>query len=247
MRISILGSGDAFCSGGRANAAVRVDAAGHCLALEFGATALLSWKRAGFSSNDIEAVAISHLHGDHFGGLPFLMLDCQFIAQRKKPLHIIGPKGLRARLVMAMEVFFPGSSAIHWNFSWDVTEIAPGQDAELASFNIVCHEVVHPSGAPALGLRIARAGKVLAFSGDTSWTQSLPLIAKGADLFICECFSGDDMVVNHLSWDVIRARLPELRAKKILLTHMNDAAFARQREMLDAGIMVAHDGFTHTL
>ena len=247
MHITFLGSGDAFCSGGRANAAVRVDAGGACLALEFGATALLSWKRAGFASSDIHAVAISHLHGDHFGGLPFLMLDCQFIARRKKPLRIVGPKGLRARLVMAMEVLFPGSSAIHWNFSWDVVEITPGHGADAAGFGVTCFEVIHPSGAPALGLRIARGGKLLAFSGDTSWTPNLVPIADGADLFICECFSGDDMIANHLSWEVIRSHLDDLRAKHMVLTHMNDAAFARQPEMLAAGVLVAHDGFTFTI
>jgi ribonuclease BN (tRNA processing enzyme) len=152
MQVTILGSGDAFCSGGRANSAIRVDADGACLAMEFGASALLSWKRAGYSSGEIDAVAISHLHGDHFGGLPFLMLDCQFVAQRKKPLRIIGPRGLRARLEMAMEVFFPGSGGIHWSFPWDVAEIAPEKGVSAAGFGISCQQVIHPSGAPALGL-----------------------------------------------------------------------------------------------
>ena len=243
MRITLLGSGDAFCSGGRANAAIRVDAGGGCLALEFGATALLSWKRAGHSTADIDAVAISHLHGDHFGGLPFLMLDCQFIAQRNKPLRLIGPKGLRARLVMAMEVLFPGSSAIHWNFSWDVIEITPQQGTRVTGFDVSCQEVIHPSGAPALGLRIASGGKVLAFSGDTSWTPNLIQIADGSDVFVCECFSGNDMVANHLSWEVIRAHMGLFRTKKIVLTHMNDAAFARQPEIEAAGVFVAYDGY----
>ena len=94
---------------------------------------MLSWKRAGYPTVDIDAVAVSHLHGDHFGGLPFLMLDCEFIAHRKKPLCLVGPRGLRARLVMAMEVLFPGSSAIHWSFPWEVIEITPEEGAEAGA------------------------------------------------------------------------------------------------------------------
>jgi ribonuclease BN (tRNA processing enzyme) len=247
FKATILGSGDAFCSGGRANSAMRIDAGGQCLALEFGATALLSWKRAGYATSDIDAVAVSHLHGDHFGGLPFLMLDCEFISHRKKPLRFVGPKGLRARLVMAMEVLFPGSSAIHWSFPWEVVEITPEDGTEAAGFKVSCLEVIHPSGAPALGLRIARGGKLLAFSGDTSWTPNLVKIASKADLFICECFSGDDMIPNHLSWDVLQAHLAELKAKQIVLTHMNDAAHARAGEIEAAGLLVAYDGFACTL
>ena len=242
MRVTILGSGDAFCSGGRANACVRIDSPRSCLVMEFGATSLHAWKKAGYSSNDIDALVISHLHGDHFGGVPFLLLDCQFSAGRRRPLHLFGPSGLRARLEMAMEAFFPGSSAIRWNFPWDVTELYPGKTRAAAGFQISCHEVIHPSGAPALGLRIARAQKVFAFSGDSSWTPALVEIADKADLFLCECFSGGDLIVNHLNWETIREHLPHLRARKIVLTHMNDAAYALGEEMAAYGIARAEDG-----
>ena len=242
MRLTILGSGDAFCSGGRANACVRIDATRSCLVMEFGATSLQAWKKAGFSSNEIDAVVISHLHGDHFGGLPFLLLDCQFSAGRRRALRLYGPRGLRARLEMAMEAFFPGSSAIHWNFPWDVTELYPGKVQSAAGFQISCLEVIHPSGAPALGLRIARGDKLLAFSGDSSWTPALVEIAHQADLFLCECFSGGDIIVNHLNWDTIKDHLPQLRARKIVLTHMNDAAYALVDEMRAYGISRAEDG-----
>lgn len=247
MDITILGSGDAFCSGGRANACMRIAADDAVLALEFGATALLSWKQAGWSTNDLDAVVISHLHGDHFGGLPFLMLDCQFVANRRKPLHIVGPTGLRARLEKAMEVFFPGSSAIRWNFSWDITEITSESSVDCVGFQITCLEVQHPSGAPALGLRLARGGKVLGFSGDTSWTPNLIKIADGADLFVCECFSDGEPVVNHMSWDSIRDNFSRLRAKKVVLTHMSDSAFSRRAQMQAFGVEVAQDGSRFSL
>jgi ribonuclease BN (tRNA processing enzyme) len=215
--------------------------------MEFGATALLTWKQAGFSTEEIDAVVVSHLHGDHFGGLPFLLLDCQYATARTRPLRIFGPRGLRARLEMAMEVLFPGSSAIRWNFAWDITELTPMKPVKVAGFDLSCAEVIHPSGAQALGLRLRRGDKVLGFSGDTSWTPNLVTISQDATLFLCECFSGADLIVNHLNWDVIRENLPRLRARKIVLTHMNDSAFALGEDMAALGIERAKDGAVYEL
>ena len=39
---------------------------------------------------------VSHLHGDHFGGLPFPILDGQF-SRRPGPLAVVGPPGMAAR------------------------------------------------------------------------------------------------------------------------------------------------------
>ena len=59
---------------------------------------------------------LSHLHGDHFGGLPFLLLDGQFEGERTRPLTVVGPVGTGARLQAALEVFFPGSSSNAWRY-----------------------------------------------------------------------------------------------------------------------------------
>jgi ribonuclease BN (tRNA processing enzyme) len=58
---------------------------------------------------------VSHLHGDHFGGLPFLILDGQF-SRRTNPLTIAGPPSTARRLTEAMECLFPGSSAVARRF-----------------------------------------------------------------------------------------------------------------------------------
>ena len=67
---------------------------------------------------------VSHLHGDHFGGLPFLILDAQF-AGRTAPLVVAGPPGTGQRLTEAMECLFPGSSRVRRRFAVEVTELRP--------------------------------------------------------------------------------------------------------------------------
>ena len=130
---------------------------------------------------------VSHLHGDHFGGLPFLVLDGQF-SGRRGPLTVAGPPGMRRRLHQAMEVMFPGSAAVQRRFDLDVVELTPGATATVAGVEVSSWEVDHPSGAPPLALRLGIAGRVIAYTGDTAWTDDLLAAAAGADLLIAEAY-----------------------------------------------------------
>ena len=242
MKLTIVGSGDAFGSGGRSHTCFRLDADGLCVAVDFGASAIVGWKKLGFGANDVDAIVISHLHGDHFGGLPFLLLDCQFVARRKKPLVIAGPPGLRNRLEMAMEAFFPGAIANRWTFPWEVREVVPGEPVDLLGFHLETLEVIHPSGAPATGIRLTRNGKTFSYSGDTGWTPALDRIAANADVFMCECYSGSVAVPNHIDWPSLKAHLTQFTSKRLVLTHMNEDALSRANEIEALGVGLAHDG-----
>jgi ribonuclease BN (tRNA processing enzyme) len=84
MRLRVLGCGDAFGSGGRFHTCFHVSAS---VLLDCGASSLIAVRRFGVDPNSVQTVLISHLHGDHFGGLLFLLLDAQFVSKRKIPLH----------------------------------------------------------------------------------------------------------------------------------------------------------------
>ena len=75
VSVKFLGSGDAFGSGGRLQICILIEAPGTKFLLDCGASALISMKRFGVSSADIDMILITHLHGDHFGGIPFFILD----------------------------------------------------------------------------------------------------------------------------------------------------------------------------
>ncbi|MGO9674511.1 MAG: MBL fold metallo-hydrolase [Methylocella sp.] len=242
MKVTIVGSGDAFGTGGRAHTCFRIDSGGASALVDFGASAITSSKKLGLSFDAVDAVVISHFHGDHFGGLPFLLLDCQFIARRTRPLVFIGPPGLRDRLFGALEVFFPGTAKLNWSFPWRVEEIAPAGAAKLGAFQLETFGVVHSAGSAPTGLRLSDGKAVFAYSGDTAWTDALLDIGAGADLFICECSSGDEPLANHMDWPTLRANLPRFSAKRIVLTHMGPSAQARRDEMEQAGLTLADDG-----
>jgi ribonuclease BN (tRNA processing enzyme) len=242
MKVTIVGSGDAFGTGGRAHTCFRIDSGGASALVDFGASAIASSKKLGLSFDAVDAVAISHLHGDHFGGLPFLLLDCQFVARRTTPLVFIGPPGLRDRLFGALDVFFPGAAKLNWSFPWRVEEIAPRGSVKLGGFQLEVFDVVHSVGSAATGLRLSDGKSVFAYSGDTAWTETLLEVAAGADLFICECSSGDEPMANHMDWPTLKANLPRFSALRIVLTHMGASALARRREIEAAGLTPAYDG-----
>jgi ribonuclease BN (tRNA processing enzyme) len=242
MRLTIAGSGDAFGSGGRFNTCFWLETAKGTLLVDCGASALPALKAHALDPNQIEAIVLTHLHGDHFGGLPFFLLDAQFLARREKPLLVAGPPGTRARLDAALEVFFPKSSGLKWRFAWQVVEVTPGQGAEVLGHSLLTAEVIHQSGAPSTALRISDGQTVFAYSGDTEWTDALLPIAAGADLFVCECYAYAGRTTGHMSWDVLKARIPDLRARRIMVTHMNPTVLAHLDEIRAAGVLVADDG-----
>jgi ribonuclease BN (tRNA processing enzyme) len=242
MRLTVIGCGDAFGSGGRCNTCFMVEAGGRTVLLDCGASAPVALKARNVDLNAIDGVILSHLHGDHFGALPFLLLDWQFHQRRERPLTILGPPGTRARLDAACEVLFPRSSRNAWRYPLEVGEIAPGSPCEALGFAIRTAEVAHQSGAPSTAVRLAGEGRVLCYSGDTEWTDALIDMADGADLFILECYDYARDLAGHMSFATLRHKRASLRAKRIMLTHMNPTMLARCAEARADGYLVAEDG-----
>jgi ribonuclease BN (tRNA processing enzyme) len=220
--VTFAGSGDAFGSGGRFQACIHLRHAGPDapVLLDCGATSLTALRRCGLDPGEVGAVFVSHLHGDHFAGLPFLILDGQF-SRRVSPLVVIGPAGTRQRLTMAMECLFPGSSRARRRFEVEVAELRPGSPAQVAGVRAQAWEASHPSGAPALILRLALGGKVITYTGDTAWTPAIAAAAAGADLLIAEAYYRDKAVPHHLRHADLVAHERELTARRTILTHMS--------------------------
>jgi ribonuclease BN (tRNA processing enzyme) len=242
MRLTVVGSGDAFGSGGRFNTCFQVESASATLLIDCGASSLIALRARGIDPDRLDGVVLSHLHGDHFGGLPFFLLDAQHLSRRQRPFVIAGPPGTRARLAAALEVLFPASAATKWRFSWEVIEIEPGRPCDILGNRVVTAEVSHPSGAPSTAIRLSDGSATLAYSGDTEWTEALLPIADGADLLIVECSGYAGRIHYHLTWEILKPRLPDLRARRIMITHMNPTVLARLDEIRASGVLVAADG-----
>ncbi|MDB5656899.1 MAG: fold metallo-hydrolase [Tardiphaga sp.] len=227
MQLQFVGCGDALGSGGRANTCFHVTGADANFLIDCGASTLPALKRLGIGLDGIDLILITHFHGDHFAGLPFLLIDAQF-TRRSRPLTIAGPQGIQARLTQAMEALFENSSRTTPPFELTVTELQPEETRMFGTVTVTPFAVVHgESGGPFLAYRAEAGGRIIAYSADTEWTPNLVPAAQDADLFVCEAYYYDRPMKNHLSLTTLEAHLPEIRPKRLVLTHMSDEMLGR--------------------
>ncbi|WP_276088210.1 MBL fold metallo-hydrolase [Pedobacter sp. JY14-1] len=237
VTLKVIGCGDAFGSGGRLNTCFFLKTPDSGMLMDCGASSLPGLKRYGILTDDVDTIVISHFHGDHYGGVPFVLLDAA-IGGRQRKITVITPAGGREKIAALLELLYPGTPVIE-KLDIDFMEYTAGIPLKSGALELLAFPMVHSAPALPHGLRIGIAGKTVAFSGDTSWTEELCPLSADADLFICECNFLDKVTKAHLSYREIEARFEGFRCKRMVLTHMDD-------EMIGSGdeirIERLHDG-----
>ncbi len=242
MQLTVIGSSDAFGSGGRLQTCFHVAHSGGAFLIDCGATSLIGLARENIDPNSISTIFITHLHGDHFSGLVWWLIHAVHVGRRTAPLVVTGPAGIEERFVTAAEALFPGSTATARPFSLTFRTYVDRQQMTEGGVTVTPFEVRHPSGAPPYALRFSVDGRTLAFSGDTEWVENLVDAASGADLYITECYAYKAAARYHMNWRTIEAQLPRLAARKVLLTHMGSEMLDNQHNIAHPAVAIAHDG-----
>lgn len=223
MQLQFIGCGDAFGSGGRFNTCFHLTGNATNLLIDCGASSLIAMKQLGIDRNAITTIVITHFHADHFGGIPFFILDAQFFSKRREPLTLIGPVGIGAWYERVMETAFPGSSQAMQKFELRLVEVPAGASRVVGDLKVSAYQALHGlADGPCLAVRIEAEGYVVAYTGDTEWTPALIPAARDADLFIAEAYFRDKVIATHLSLGTIEANLDALGPKRLILTHMSD-------------------------
>jgi ribonuclease BN (tRNA processing enzyme) len=229
-QVQFLGSGDAFGSGGRYQTCIYVQAGGVHFLLDCGASSLIALKRFGVNPASISHILLTHLHGDHFGGIPFLVRETQIAAERAASLVIAGPRGLESRIHAAQEVFFPGSTRGQ-SFELRMIELEADVTNRVGPLSVTPYRAIHTPGTNPHILRVECGGKVIVYSGDTEWTEDLVKATDGADLFICETYFFEREVKNHLNYRTLMMRRAQLNCRRLIITHMSDDMLCRLPEL----------------
>lgn len=239
MRMHILGCGDAFGSGGRQQSAYLVETSDRLFLMDCGPTALLAMKRAGFDPFRLDAIIISHLHGDHFAGVPFFFIDALYRKTRQKPLIIAGPPGTEERILQLYGIMYGGGQTPAENPPHTFQVLMPDELQYVAAIEVFPFRVPHQTHDISLGLRVAYQGKQILFSGDSAWSELFVDHARGVDLFLCECSFYNEEPGMHVSYQALHANLPRLECRRIVITHLGDEMLARKDEL---SVTVADDG-----
>lgn len=230
VHLTFLGTGDAFASHGRFQSAYFIDAEECQILMEAGPTVLCAMKRTGVAPGNLDLILISHLHGDHFGGLPFLILEYLWESPRRKPLKIAGPPQLEQRTWRLFNTMFPFSSGdlerVKRNLEF--VELEPDRKVRFGKVEVESLRVPHMKRDLCLALKVRIGGKTIAFTGDTGWIDELVGFAAGADLFLCECTYFDNPLGVHLSYPLLESKRHNFDVKRMMLTHIG-------REVLERG------------
>jgi ribonuclease BN (tRNA processing enzyme) len=228
--IHFLGTGDTFGSGGRFNTSFYVSSPPARFLLDCGATTPVAMKRGGVPLADVDGVLLSHFHGDHFAGVPFLLVE-GLVTRRSRPLWIAGPPAVAERTRQITEALFPGFSLDQLPFPLQFIPIPAWQPTAVGNLEVTLFPVVHTPQTQPHAVRIQLANTRLAFSGDTEWTDVLPDVCRDTDLFLCECYAFEGPVHNHIDYGTLQGHLGELHTKRLMLTHLGPEMLANQRRV----------------
>ena len=244
VTVRFVGSGDSFGSGGRFQTCIVVDGPRSRVAIDFGTSSLIALAQQGIEPNSIDAILLTHLHGDHCGGVPFLLIDAMLASRRARPLTIAGPRDLQRRMGEIREALFPGSHVMVPRFPLEWIELQPGTSRAVLDCVVTARPARHTAETNPTSLRVEIGGKVIAYTGDTEWTDDVAAVARGADLLIAECYYYAKPIKWHLNYPAIAAHREGVGARRVILTHMSNEMLAHADEVPEE---CAHDGLVVTI
>ncbi|OGQ97519.1 MAG: hypothetical protein A2521_09995 [Deltaproteobacteria bacterium RIFOXYD12_FULL_57_12] len=195
MEVVFLGVGEA-CDPGQSNTSLLVrhdnGTTEQQVLLDCGFTAAHDYFRVA-AGHALDGLWISHFHGDHFFGVPLLLLRF-WEAGRTQPFVILGPAGGEARVLAAMDLAYPGMRE-RFSFSLEYMEVIPGHEVEAVGFRWLAAATDHSLAS--LAVRLEGGGRTLFYSGDGRPTPATVKLAAGCDLVVHEAFRWQGETPGH--------------------------------------------------
>jgi ribonuclease BN (tRNA processing enzyme) len=195
--------------------------------MDAGSTVLAALKDAGRHSGEIDFILLSHLHGDHFGGIPFMIMEYMYDRPRTRELVIAGPKGTPERVMDLFRVMYKEAASRPAKFPIRFQTLAGGENTTIAGVEIEPFAVPHQEREPSLGLKVRLDGKTILYSGDSGWTEEFVRRTADVDLFLCECCYWETEVDFHINYPQFERNRSRIPARRILLSHLGREVLAR--------------------
>lgn len=211
---------------------------GRKTALDFGPHSLESLLELGIDPCSLETIFISHMHLDHYSGLTEL-LWYRAIHSCKETLNIVGPKGIGENTERLLELYHtPDAFEIFTEFHEEKYDFAQGFAA-----NHLIRDI---------GFRLELEGKVIFYSGDTSYSENVAKGAEKADILFHEMtyLDADKKWADfwkHSTVGDVRKVFQESRASLLIPVHLTGKTDSHVREGLSRDSNIRAPGNPITL
>ncbi len=244
VTLRFIGSGDAFGSGGRLQTCFLVEAPAVRFLIDCGCSSMIGLAANGIDPDSIDTIVLTHFHGDHCGGVAFLLFHAMAVSRRTRPLKIAGPLGTQAHITRLLHSLFPGSEKLRLRFELLYFEVQPGMPQDLGGLSMQNWHAIHTAETNPTMVRVEVAGKSIVYTGDTAWTPSILDACNGADLLVTECYHLNSGSRWHMDYATLQTHRPALNVKKIVLTHPSQEVLAARDSMTET---LAFDGLLITV
>jgi len=238
--VTFLGTGNAFTTRQRYWSGFLVDGA---YLFDCPPTALPHLKRLGVDLAQVRAVLITHFHGDHFLGYPFLVLEYAYLSPRKDDLFVVTPPGGGAFLEDFLNRCFPGLADRDAGYRRVYLEAADEASLEVAGARLWAKAVQHATGKlRSFGYRLELPDLTLAYTGDAELSYALVELAQGADVLVADCTYAQKGPEHMGLEDIFHLRRSLHPRTLLVLTHVGEEFSAAGL----ANTLVARDLETYT-
>ena len=244
-RLVFLGTSDAFNAAGRGNSCYWIEDELGTYAVDFGPTAMMQCHRLDLNIDQLDGIFLTHLHGDHIGGIAMLLVHLQFECERTRPFVIAGPPGTEARINMLRESAYPSvvSSGLNYPLKY-VTWTVPGETEALGR-TVRTIRAKHDRVAVATSFVVKTDRRQIAFSGDTGWQPELAALVDGVDYFVCECTNLTGDYWAHLCVEEHLEHRDKFRVGRLFLSHLSESARAMAHQHMEGlRATIADDGLS---
>ena len=219
MRVlKVLGSGDAFATGGKHTTSFLVKNKQEGFLIDCGVSTLVRLRQENYPIDKINKIFITHFHGDHYGGLPFIFISKKF-QHSESSIIITGPVGIKKKIRQLQEALYPGTGEVLDQLNLEFVEYNH-EWQQVKDIEFRAYPVTHAPPSIPHALKIKFDDKILAFSGDTEWDDNLIPLSEDAQVFITECNNYMTESPGHVSYKTLLNKKDQLKAEKIYLSHM---------------------------
>ncbi len=217
-KIIFLGTSSAFGSDGRNLSSHLLINDGSFLLLDAGPAVITLLKKQGVKPQNISEIYVSHLHGDHFLGLVFFVLEFMDLEPPKAPVSLFLPKDGEKHLEKLLSLTFPSILSKPWQAYFEISEETEG---EMGKYYFNTFPADHQENARLLYLESEDYS--LGYTGDTGpETPYLQDVLFSSDYLITECTTFEKVIPHHLTYKYLERQKKLIKSKQVFLVHTHE-------------------------